>query len=90
MNLINIKPRVRVEGIITKPTRGTCVCGEEVRLAKDFGHGINCGGCYRIYNLSGQELNLRPSGNTATTKVVLRPYKVEFERMGDDYYSDSA
>lgn len=67
-----------------EPAHGTCVCGREVYLEYDYGHGIDCD-CGRIYNQSGQELAPRSQWEDHYSEESTQPYCVEFGYAGDDY-----
>lgn len=68
-----------------EPAYGTCVCGVEVVLYADYGHGIACPGCNRIYNMSGQELAPRSQWEDRYDEDSTQPYNVEFGYTREDY-----
>jgi hypothetical protein len=61
----------------TEPATGTCPCGREVELYRDYGHGIDCR-CGRTYNMSGQELAPRSQWDDRYDEDSTGPYWAEF------------
>lgn len=61
-----------------EPAEGKCKCGATVYLEGDYGHGIDCDGCERIYNMSGQELAPRSQWEEPFDEDSTVPYNIEF------------
>lgn len=69
----------------TEPAIGKCVCGAEVVLYDDYGHGIDCDGCGRIYSSLGSELRPRSQWEDYYDEDSTQPYNVEFGYAESDY-----
>ena len=61
-----------------EPAHGTCKCGREVYLEEDYGHGIDCENCGRIYSMSGSELAPRSQWEERYSEDSNLPYWAEF------------
>lgn len=72
-------------GWINNPAHGICACGAYVYLEQDYGHGIDCDGCTRIYNSFGQELAPRSLWDDMYNEESVNPYSYEFGYSTEDY-----
>lgn len=69
-----------------EPAEGKCKCGSTVYLEGDYGHGIDCPGCNRVYNMSGQELAPRSQWEDRWDDDSTIGYNVEFGYDGIEDY----